>query len=358
MRSIAVGLLVSSVFALSACGSATDGNTGAPVQPTADAGTQLPTRLAEAQAQLDAFQCPAGSADLVEGVNTGFKAGGKDRGFHLAFPKNAGTKPVGVVFAWHGVGDNITNFRSYFGPDPDGRPDFPVAVVTPMCVGCQPTGNAAGLLPTSTPKGITWDIFQSAPGDGNLEAALFEGVIGCLKSKLTIDVAHVHSMGFSGGAIVSGMLHTRYPKLVHTVVQLSGAWFNNGDTTAAVDQNLQAAAPTASQFGFDLSGITLKWNDFAAQTDGAVLASHGGARDQYAVAGFQVIDFEKSFGFAKPFLGANQRSVVDCPHTSGHTPPRYIQQTQIMDFLEQNALAAEAKAVVMPTSLGTNCSVN
>ncbi|NBR10268.1 MAG: hypothetical protein EBT98_11595, partial [Opitutaceae bacterium] len=49
----------------------------------------------------------------------------------------------------------------------------------------QPTGNAAGLLPTSTPKGITWDIFQSAPGDGNLEAALFEGVIGCLKSKLT-----------------------------------------------------------------------------------------------------------------------------------------------------------------------------
>lgn len=356
MRSIAVGLLVSSVFGLSACGSATDGNT--PVQPTADAGPVVPTRLREAQAQLDAFQCPAGAADLVEGVNTGFKAGGKDRGFHLALPKNAGTKPVGVVFAWHGVGDNITNFRGYFGPDPDARADFPVAVVTPMCVGCQPTGNAAGLLPTSTPKGITWDIFQSAPGDGNLEAALFEGVIGCLKSKLTIDVSHVHSMGFSGGAIVSGMLHTRYPKLVHTVVQLSGAWFNNGDTTAAVDQNLQAAAPTAQQFGFDLSGITLKWNDFVAQTDGAVLASHGGARDQYAVAGFQVIDFEKSFGFAKPFLGANQRSVVDCPHTSGHTPPRYIQEAQIMDFLEQNPLGAEAKAVVMPTSLGTNCTAN
>jgi predicted esterase len=358
MRILVSALLASSAIVLSACGSATDG-AGGTTTPAADAGPAIPTRLDDAQKQLDAFTCPTGAPALVDGVNATFTAGGRTRGFHLALPKNAGTKPVGVVFAWHGVGDNITNFRRYFGPNPDARADFPVAVVTPMCVGCAATGNSPGLLPNSTPKGITWDIFTSQPGDGNLEAALFEGVLGCLKGAITIDPAHVHSIGFSGGAIVSGMLHARYPKLIHSVVQLSGAWFNNADTTAAVRANLDAAAPTAAQFGFDLSGINLEWNAFAAGDRGAVLATHGGASDRYAIAGFLVIDFETSFGFAKPFLGAGSRGVVDCPHGSGHTPAPYVGANQIMDFLEQNPLTNEATAPVkMPASLGTNCTVN
>jgi len=359
MRILVSALLASSAFVLSACGSTTDGASGTGTTPAADAGTATPTRLDDAQKQLDAFTCPTGAPALVDGVNTTFTAGGRTRGFHLSLPKNAGTKPVGVVFAWHGVGDNITNFRRYFGPNPDARADFPVAVVTPMCVGCSATGNSPGLLPNSTPKGITWDIFTSAPGDANLEAALFEGVVGCLKNTITIDPAHVHSIGFSGGAIVSGMLHARYPKLIHSVVQLSGAWFNNADTTAAVRANLDAAAPTAAQFGFDLSGINLEWNAFGGGDRGAVLATHGGASDRYAIAGFLVIDFETSFGFAKPFLGSNTRGVVDCPHTSGHTPAPYIGANQIMDFLEQNPLSNSAAApVVMPASLGSNCTAN
>ncbi len=362
MRRSSRGWLVSSALILSACGSTTGGSAvagDAGAGASTDGATVPTTRLGEARQQLDAFECPAAAPALAEGMNAAFPAGGRTRGFHLSLPKNAGEKPVGVVFAWHGVGDNVTNFRRYFGPNPDGRADFPFAVVTPMCVGCTETGNSPGLLPMSDPKGITWDIFNSTPGDRNLEAALFEGVLGCLRRRATIDVAHVHSVGFSGGAIVSDLLHARYPKLVHSVVQLSGAWFNDTATTDAVHQNLAAAAQAAAGFGVDLSGIALAWNAFAPSTRGAVLATHGGARDQYSVAGFLAIDFEKSFGFAKPFLVGNGRSVVDCPHTSGHTPPSFVRETEIVDFLEQNPLTDAATApAVRPASLASRCTID
>jgi len=362
MRSIALGLIVSAAFSLSACGSTTDSaatTTGTDDAGTSssDAGAALPPAHADAKAVLDSFACPSGAPALVDGMNTTFSAGGRTRAFHLALPKNAGDKPVAVVFAWHGVGDNVDNFRGFFGPDPDARTDFPMAVVTPSCVGCSQSGQDVGLLPTTTPKGITWDILESAPGDDNLEAALFEGVLGCLKSQINVDITHVHSIGFSGGAIASGMLHARYPKLVHSVVQLSGAWFDEPRTVDGVKANLAAAAPTAAGFGIDLSGINLQWNALQASTPGAVLASHGGARDQYAIAGFKVIDFELSFGFAKPFLRSNSRNVIDCPHTSGHTPPRYIGETQIVDFIQANPLPTAPTAVTMPASLGTNCTI-
>lgn len=366
MRFILVSLVVATSAFVTGCGStveATNPNVAAADGGTAngavDSGAPAPTgRKGDAQKVLDGFTCPTGAGALVDGMNTNFTAGGQKRAFRLALPKNAGTKPVAVVFAWHGVGDSVDNFRGYFGPDPDGRSDFPIAVVTPSCVGCRETGNDPGLLPTSTPMGITWDIFESKPGDGNLEAALFEGVLGCLKAQITIDAAHVHAIGFSGGAIATGMLHARYPALIHSVVQLSGAWFNNTETVDAVKANLNAAAPAAANFGVDLTAIKLEWNPLSAANRGAVLASHGGARDQYAVAGVKVIDFELSAGFARPFLKAQSRNVVDCPHTSGHTPPRYIQEKNILDFIQDNPLPETATAVKMPASLGSNCTVS
>ncbi len=361
MRTIALGFFVSvSSLVLAGCGSTADpaaGGETTTTPTTTDAGPSTPSREAAAEAVLDSFTCPSGVGTLVDGMNVNFTAGGRKRAFHLSLPKSAGTKPIAVIFSWHGVGDNVDNFRQFFGPDPDSRADFPMAVVTPSCVGCSQSGQDVGLLPTTTPKGITWDIFESKPGDGNLEAALFEGVLGCLNKQINIDPKHVHSVGFSGGAIASGMLHARYAKLVHSVVQLSGAWFDDSQTVGGVKANLDAAAPAAANFGVDLSSIKLEWNLLDSTDSGAVLASHGGATDQYAVAGFKVIDFELSFGFAKPFLKANTRGVIDCPHTGGHQPPRYIGELHIVDFLRANPLPETTTAVSMPASLGTNCTV-
>lgn len=337
MKSFGV-VCVSAVLAVG-CGTADTGEDGTP-----DAGTPpVPTRLDHAQEQLDAFACPAGSAKLVDGMNTGFMVGGKSRAFHVTFPKIAGDKAVGVIFSWHGFGDTVDNWRNGVPLGPDARADFPFVLVVP---------DDTNLQPTTTPPGLDWDIFNSKPGDANLEGALVEGVLGCLKSQVKIDVAHVHSIGFSAGAIATAMLHSRYPKLFHSVVVISGAWFNDKKTVDAVKANI-AASPAASFLG----NLTLDWGALATTETGAVLASHGGGNDTYGVFGYEVIDFEASAGFSGPYLRTNTRGVIDCPHTSGHTLPPYYSLDAILDFFQKNPLPPETATVTVPASLASKCSV-
>ena len=75
-----------------------------------------------------------------------------------------------------------------------------------------------------TPSGMDWDFFKSMPGDENLEARLFESVLGCLADNFTVDSTRIYAMGHSGGAIVANMLHARYPQYVAAVFASSGVW--------------------------------------------------------------------------------------------------------------------------------------
>ncbi len=270
-------------------------------------------------------------------------AGGRQRQFHLTLPKTAGDAPVAVLFAWHGFGGSMMDWDGAFPAD--ARAGFPLAVVMPDDVGLQPLGN-------SNPYGLDWDIFESKPADDNLEGALFEAVMGCLKAKVKVDVSHVHSVGFSAGAIATAMLHSRYPKLVHTVVTVSGAWFNDKATVKGVEDNVQAS-PAAGY----LSGIALEWSALAATEGGAVLQTHGGAQDTYGVLGYEVIDFEASAGLASTYLRASNRGVVDCPHTSGHTMPNTISADGVLDFLQQNPLPKATAPTVLPPSLAAACTL-
>jgi predicted esterase len=324
--------------------------TASPTAPAEEARREnvVEGRLSQARALLDSFACPTGSPTLVEGMNRGFLVGGRERAFHLALPKNAANKPMGVIFSWYGVGSSVDDWRSFFAPDPDALPDFPVAVVTP---------EDAALSVTTTPQGLTWDIFRSSPGDQNLEAALFEGVMGCLRQQRAIDVGHVHSVGFSGGAIVTGMLHARYAKLVHSVVQISGAWFNDKPTVDAVKANLAAAGPLAKRFGLDPEAFGLQWSAFGENETGAVLSTHGGAQDKYAVAGVKVLDFELSASFARPFLTQQQRQVLDCPHKGGHSIPSFLGPKDMVEFLWKNPLSEGMPELQSPRGLQGACAV-
>ena len=62
------------------------------------------------------FACPKDNAKLVVGMNQNWKSGDKVREFHIDAPKNPTKKKLAVIFSWHGVGDNINNWRFFFAP--------------------------------------------------------------------------------------------------------------------------------------------------------------------------------------------------------------------------------------------------
>lgn len=254
------------------------------------------------------FSCTAGS--ISDGWNEGFMVGGQARRFHAALP-TAPTVPVSVVFNWHGYGDTAENMQKFFAPSPDADAEFPLVVITP---------DDTGLTPFAAPRGLDWDLFESAPGDANVEAALFEEIVGCLEQDLDVNLGRIYQLGFSAGALTANMLHSRYPQHVPAVVAFSGAWFNDQDE---VD-------------GVNLLGlpVTLQWNGLDSADGGAVLLSHGGANDVFGSGGTQIIDFETSAEFARPFLRAGGREVLDCAHTNGHAPHPQISSARILEFFK------------------------
>ena len=144
------------------------------------------------------FDCPGGNT-IVDGWNENWSVGGASRRFHANLPS---TNDVhwAVVFSWHGFGDSAENFVGFFGADPDGDASFPIAVITP---------DDSGMSPFSSPPGLDWDIFISHEGDGNVDAALFEAILGCLDEEYDIDAGSIFAVGFSAGAIMTDMLHSR-----------------------------------------------------------------------------------------------------------------------------------------------------
>ncbi len=277
---------------------------------TADPGTVDPGTVDPCKPIVPVpFTCKSGT--VVAGLNQNWSVAGKKRSFYAKFPTNPGTKPLAIVFVYHGLGDNIDNFRKFFGPDPDADPKFPFVLIYPQSL---------KLLPTGTDKGIEWDIIQSTPGDNNIDARLFEEILGCLGNTVTVDTNNLFVLGFSAGAIFSNLLHSRYPDLLPTVFSMSGAWFNDAETKKAVNT---------------LGMATLNW-EALTPTTGTVFMTHGGATDMYKEIGITIVDFEKSAQFAKPFLTGNGRTVIDCPHTRGHTNHPNINNAMMMSFFKDH----------------------
>jgi predicted esterase len=227
------------------------------------------------------YACPSGK--VTAGLNSMTVDGGTARAFYADFPADP-SRPMGVLFSFHGYTDTAEKFRQEAALDPNANPALPVVVVTPDDIG------------VTLPVGLDWNITTT---NGNPDIAFFESILGCLNAQYPIDPARIYSFGFSAGAVFTNLLHSTHPKLLGAVVAESGGWFND-----PIEQQL-------------VKGLTVDWEWPSLNPDdgGAVLLTHGGPTD---VTVLGVFDLEKAAQAAFPFLKAENRVVIDCPHNLGH----------------------------------------
>ncbi|MEO6775844.1 MAG: PHB depolymerase family esterase [Kofleriaceae bacterium] len=263
-----------------------------------------------------AFSCPAGTATIVPGLNTLELAGGM-RSFYADFPP-ATTIRLGVLFSWHGYNQVTATFRTEVALDPQAAPELPMIVITPVDTGLQP------------PQGLDWDIINGTP-QTNRDLALFEAIVGCLNDQVALDPGAVFSFGFSAGAVMTNLVHARYPALVHAIVTESGAWFDDPAEVALVNY----------------VHIAWKWPALVHTDGGEVLMTHGGPND---ITVLNLLDIEKAAQAAKPFLRTNMRDVLDCTHTGGHALDPDITPVLIGSYLASHRVGGAPADFVAPTS--------
>lgn len=293
---------------------ATGGDTATGEDTTDPADTTVPedTSTGDPDVTVEPIPFTCSTGNVIDGWNKGRSIAGKTRDFYVVLPENPDNKPVGVIFVFHGFGDNVDNFKAFFNPNPDADPDFPYVLVFPKSLALAP--GLGGM------EGLEWYILNSSAGDSNPDAMFFEEILGCLASTVTVDPGSVFAFGFSAGAIFTNLLHSRYPDILQDVLSMSGAWFNDDDTVDGVNT---------------MGMATLSWDDMT-DTTATVFMTHGGQEDTYGAMGITIIDFEQSAGYAVPFLNGHGRTVIDCPHTSGHTNHPEIANGDIIRFFKDH----------------------
>lgn len=284
-----------------------------------------------------AFECP-GNQIVVAGLNKHWVTHARvTRKFFAEFPDVPAGTPVGVIFGWHGVGDKIENWRSAFPLAIYSSEKFPFIVITP---------EEMGLTPLSHRQGMGWDLFGSVSGDQNMEAMLFESVLGCLERSHNIAKGRVYTAGFSAGAMVSNMLHARYPDIVGAVFSSSGIWLND-----SVQRDM-VKIPLGMR-------IKMEWTPLNPSHHGAVLMTHGSDDDIYKLGPFKILDFRASGLRAASVLPKLGRTVVTCPHDGGHQLNALIMAEEAVRFfaLHEAGKPSPFLATGMPRFLSSVCSL-
>lgn len=226
--------------------------------------------------------CPT---TIVTGTNT-LSVGSKQRSFFVDLPSDT-SKPMAVIFSWHGYGQDSAAWRASPKWNPNQDPAVPAIIVTPIDTKLQP------------PFGLDWDIAAATPDSKNIDLAFFEAMVECLAKNQSIDENRLYSFGFSAGAVVTNMIHSRFPKRLAAIVTASGAWMNDKAQTDGIK-----------------IPFPWKWPALDPADKGNVLMTHGGPKD---VTVLELMNLENAAQAAIPFLKAAQRTVVDCAHNNGHT---------------------------------------
>lgn len=212
--------------------------------------------------------CPT----LAAGLNEDFPTGNKTRDVIVRVP--ARTKGAGVVFLWHGNGDQIANFDAYMGGQALAD-ELKAYVVVPQGVRNQIQ--------------LDWSF---PPADPTNDARLFDDLLACLAAQEPeLDLSRVYTAGFSAGALFSSWLV-----------------MNRGD---------HLAAAVVFSGGTDGSlGIGPKVNPYSTPPWRIpVVLTHGGATDEV------VVKFKPMTENFAEQLAADGHVAILCPHSQGHTPP-------------------------------------
>ncbi len=280
-------------------------------------------------AQETAFVCPDGLV-LHAGKNEGVSIAGRTRTFTIDIPK-AAPAMVPVVFEWHGFGDTADNFSAMYGLTPDGDPDFAFVRVVP---------EALSLMPA---QGLDWAIFDTGEdGEQNPDLALFEAINGCLRQDFGADPDRLYSVGFSAGALMTNLLHARYPHDLAAIVSYSGAWLND-----------EPEAKGINTLGYK---VVFAWPPLSPTAAGPILLTHGGPADTYSFNGQKVIDFEASAASAIPFLRGAGRDVIACAHTKGHAIPGELGAKLATAFFKAHVRGQPSGWATLPESVPSSCS--
>lgn len=287
---------------------------------------------------LEGFVCPK-SQEVKPGLNKKWQTHGRvERTFHAEFPELVRGAPVGVIFSWHGAGDTIESWRSKFPLADYSSRDFPFIVITP---------HDLGLAPVGVRPGLAWDLFKSELGDDNYEARLFESVLGCLAKSHNISSTHIYSAGFSAGAMVSNMLHTRYPDLVSAIFSASGVWLSDSVQREMIHFPLGMHP-------------AMNWTPISPEKNGAVLMTHGGLTDAYQMWHREILNFNVAAIQTMGYLKYSNRTVVSCEHDSGHRLHPALSTANIVKFFRAHS-AGQPSAIStsenLPPSMRTTCSV-
>jgi predicted esterase len=283
--------------------------------------------------KTDSYQ-PTICPELKEGRNTDFVVDGIAREFILNLPSAVDTRDDWpVVFAWHGSGDTAQNFSNLLKPQVDNA-DFPFIGITP-----EDTNLSLIALP---PEGLEWDIFNLT--DGSIEARFVDEILTCLEKQFGIDESHVHSLGFSAGAITSDSIAVVRGDIIASMVTFSGAYFSN---PADVED-------LGTFYGIDISEW-ISWPEMTTSNKFTQILLYGGQSDTWGTGEFMV----KFYNMAQndtAYLNALGHDVILCNHESGHTVSG-LTPDQVIRFFRDHPLGQfDSPYATLPQDFPSHCS--
>jgi hypothetical protein len=211
--------------------SAGSGGQAAPAEPPPPQPTQLPSVSGT---------CPQLKGD---GTYTFGDPRGRNLSVQISIAADAKTKPGpggALILYWHSFGANANEVNTGFGkPAIDAvvaQGGVVASFTSQLCVTC-------GL-----PEDVAW-----YPEDD----AVSDQVVACAIQQAHIDVRHIHSLGFSAGA-----LHSMHLAIVRSGYIASVISYSGGDPNVSPDQAQDAANPVAALLTYGKPGVDSAVADF------------------------------------------------------------------------------------------------
>jgi hypothetical protein len=240
---------------------------------------------------------------LASGIVKDFDVDGLKRTFVLSLPNMDGEpRKWPVVFNWHGYGDTAVNMSMLLSGNVNDA-SFPFIAVTPEDTNLQ------------APSGMDWDILSVK--EPNREARLFDEVLACLDQRYGVDWDHVHSVGFSAGAIMTDLLGVLRGDVIASLVTFSGTYFSDPGNKSALG----------------MLATYVSWPDLTTDNRYAQLLVHGSTADNYNLSVVK-LQFDANGKRDVDYLNGLGHDVVHCDHGQGHTIPSALYDAPIVRFLE------------------------
>jgi hypothetical protein len=168
---------------------------------------------------------------------------GRNLSVQISIAADAKTKPGpggALILYWHSFGANANEVNTGFGkPAIDAvvaQGGVVASFTSQLCVTC-------GL-----PEDVAW-----YPEDD----AVSDQVVACAIEQAHIDVRHIHSLGFSAGA-----LHSMHLAIVRSGYIASVISYSGGDPNVSPDQAQDAANPVAALLTYGKPGVDSAVADF------------------------------------------------------------------------------------------------